>query len=640
MQQRQRTFSSTRTWVGFFIGLGLVGILSIPASGAIGQPSSSPHPRLFATDKRIDAVQAAIQNEGSHHQQAYTAMRARVEASSPNNLDAYGGGNYGYRRTWLAREAALLSLIASKPEAKSRYADKAFAALQAVFKGDHQDRYPHRGYGLSRAMMSMGLGIAYDWCYPAWSLKQRRWVKKKIEQALDAWPEYEHANLKDDRISNWVAVCRGGELVLMLAAREETERGTRYERLKQDLIRHMDNGFGSLGVSQEGAGYTEYPGTFLLPAIYATQQIGDNDLSVIASLRPWWKLAMYTHSFQPHSRKFLQTGVAHSTNFDEGWASLLLNQVPDPQLPQFVYWYDRHMGIKAPGEPREKFDADRAGTTWALLYYPKKVEAQDPTGIYPIGIGDNRGYYFFRNQWKNENDILASVMADTVHHGHAWDQPEALAINLMAFNTRFFGGPGKKRSDKFYSSLLVDGEYNFEHGSRYTGKKSHFEVNRQSGYAIVKGGGLYKQLGVSEATRHFHVDFSLESGQALITTMDRIRASTAHTYTWQANLGSEQGSDGISITQDREAGRPTFLLKGRNNGFVKGWVIHPRESSITDSEDPLQIKTEGQNEEIWLVLFVGQGVPPKAKVSGKGLESKVEITGKTVQWQKGRLEID
>jgi len=141
---------------------------------------------------------------------------------------------------------------------------------------------------------------------------------------------------------------------------------------------------------RQGHGYTEYAGGFLLPAAYACASVGDYDLVNVARTRPWWKLAMYTHSFQPHSRKFIMSGVGHSSNYDEGWASLQLTLVPGDQLPYFLWWYDRHMGRLAPGRSDEKFDCHRAGTIWSMLYYPEHIVARDPTGTYPISAGDSR----------------------------------------------------------------------------------------------------------------------------------------------------------------------------------------------------------------------------------------------------------
>ena len=73
---------------------------------------------------------------GSHHQRAYAALKARVDASDPWTLDAYFGGQpYGYMRTWFAREAAMVALV----ENDASYAEKAHNALVAAM--DPEDEF-------------------------------------------------------------------------------------------------------------------------------------------------------------------------------------------------------------------------------------------------------------------------------------------------------------------------------------------------------------------------------------------------------------------------------------------------------------------------------------------------------------------
>ena len=120
-------------------------------------------------------------------------------------------------------------------------------------------------------------------------------------------------------------------------------------------------------------------------------------------------------------------------------------------------------------------DGQRAGTVWAMLYYPTSLPVHpqpgaapawsrippfgDPTGILPVMTYDQHGRVYFRNRWKDEHDIQVSINADTHRHSHAWDMPEATAINILAGNNRFVGGPGKAggnpKKDPGTSSLVL-----------------------------------------------------------------------------------------------------------------------------------------------------------------------------------------
>jgi len=546
----------------------------------------------------VEAIQEAIQQTGTHHHAAFEALEWRV---MQQDLSVYGSGINRYNRSYLAQEVAFLSLMSQQPKVQKQFAQMAFEAIKGIYETPEQERLPHTGYGLSRAMMQQALAFPYAWCGGHWSKSQRKYVEGKMAEALDAWLTYDHANFWNEKGSNWVAVCRGGELILLLAAGEKEQRKERYDFLIEQLSTHMRHGYGSLGVSQEGMGYTEYGGQFLLKAIVAAASMGDSTLFQQAQNHSWWKLAMYAESFQPHSRKFLMTGVAGTSGPDEGWASLLFNIVPPSHLPHFQWWYDRHMGQLAPGSIQDQFDSNRAGTIWSVLYYPLGITAEDPTGTYPASFRDDHGYYFFRNRWKDENDILFSIMADSHHHGNAWDQPEVFALNLMAHNSRYIGGPSKERKDSLYSTLLVDGRYNIEGSVRLTGKEVKWDSKQNAAFATIDGGQLYDSLGVGFAQRICAVKF-LPDNRAIIALMDTLESLGSHRYTWQLNLGDEQTSDSVAVQVDGHR----FQLKGRN-GQVDGWVVAPSSAKILPKTDPFQIEVEADSTRIMVIMHVHSG---------------------------------
>lgn len=564
---------------------------------------------LFLSKYKLKEIRKAVEQSGSHHQLAFQALKERVDQ---NNLSVYGSGVNTYNRSYLAREAAFISLISNKPKVKKHYADLAFDTIKSIYENPEQERYPHEGYGLSRAMMGLGLALPYAWCRESWSQQQQQYVNSKIEQALNLWPEYEHANFGDERGSNWVAVCRGGELILLLAAEQKEKWRKRYEFLVEQLLIHMQNGYGNLGTTQEGMGYLEYGGTFLLKAVFAAASAGDSTLYQEAQNHQWWKLSMYAESFQPHFRKFLMTGVAGSSGYDEGWASLQLNLAPETELPYLTWWYDRHMGKFAPGSLQDKFDSDRAGTIWSVLYYPVGLTPKDPTGIYPAGIADDHGYYYFRNRWKDENDILFSIMADEHHHGHAWDQPEVFALNLMAYNTRFVGGPSKERSDDLYSTLLIDNKFNIEHSVRLLGKTVDYKIEKTDGSVLIDGGELYKQLGADDAKRFCRIEF-FGQNKALIAFIDSVASDEKHQYSFQLNLGDDNNDDQINSQAVNEEALHTFKLEGRN-GNVSGNVVTSDDVTIQIG-DPFRININGKSTTLVTVLYLTDEENPEWNVT-------------------------
>jgi hypothetical protein len=376
-------------------------------------------------------------------------------------------------------------------------------------------------------------------------------------------------------------------------------------------------------------------------------------------------------------------------------ASLVLKTVPAEQMPYYLWWYNRCEGIHRPVEGVLKFDSHRGLMPYALLCYPIGVQEKDPTGVFPTSYySELRGFAFFRNRWKDADDIQVSISADAYTGGIGWDTCGTMGLNLVAFNTRFFGQPDKGGSVAAYSTLLVDGKNTA--GKAALGKADTHEPAKDGGYTIVDGGTVYTGLGCESAKRHLLVKFAADKSEAVLSTLDRIQSATQHTYTWQGNLGDQNNNDGIVATSGQEVGRPMFLLKGHNNGFVKGWVVHPADAKVSIVEtrvvrkkadpqpkevpekqgakieapsldeaggansgggialeaptpkktavvapkpeeveivrDPLQLTVKGDNADIWVVMFVGQGVPPEATVAGNGLDSVLNVAGRKVRF--------
>lgn len=219
----------------------------------------------------------------------------RVESEDISQFDATDD-NWNYARSYLAQAAAFCYQVTGE----AGYADIAYRTLQDIHENpDPDERLPESGaHGLSRATVGLGFALAYDWCFEAWDAEQRAYILDRVEAGLDMWEDFSHPNLGADRGSNWVAVCRGGELMMILAAGLEDERAERYEMLQTELLRHIEGGYDSLGASQEGIGYEGYGGIFLLPAIYAARDVGEEMLwNAVNGERAWYKMAMYAGSF-------------------------------------------------------------------------------------------------------------------------------------------------------------------------------------------------------------------------------------------------------------------------------------------------------------------------------------------------------
>ncbi len=606
---------------------------------------SSPR-NLFFTEAELADVQAAIQVSGSHHSQAFAALKQRVDqavAMGNNGWQVYdenfSDNNWNYARAWLAREAAFLYRLTGQ----SLYAQTAYNSLQQMYDNpDPDDRLPDRGYGLARAATGMGLALAYDWAFEGWTAQQQQYVHDKIIEALDAWPSYGHANLSSGGGygSNWVAVTRGAETVMMLAVAEENNRATRFNDLRFWLNEHIKTAYGDIGLSQEGGGYIAYAGGFLVPAVYALENTGLSDFTQGSTTSDvfdtftgvdFWQLPAYLGAWDADQTS-LQTGVSWIGFDPEGWTSLLLDSVSAADLPYYRHIYDAYRGIHNPASGDAKFDQRRSGTVWSLLYYPTEGTAADPNGVLPHGVQDgDKGGYFFRSRWQDTNDVLVAMLGGYEHHRYAWDQPEAFSLRLQAYETYFLGGPDRNTDSRYHTKLLVDGQVGNDSNTADR-SRAFFETYATGGYAVVDGGELYRQLGVASASRHLLTDFSGNVGSALLSTLDQIDSVQSHIYTWQASLGTSIDQGGVtSVTTSTEAGLTTFLMRGQQDSYLKGWVITPDTVTISAADpnvgnSPLKIETSRTDDaDIWITMVVGTGTAPTAQVTGSGLNTQLQL---------------
>jgi len=587
------------------------------------------HPRLFVKANRVPELQTAVSGGSTHHVEAFEALIARVDQNDWTMYDEnLEDNNWNYARSWLAREAALAYLITED----TRYVTIAYDALESIYSDPDPDNLlPDTGDGLSRAMLGMGFALVYDWCYDDLTQAQRDFVFEKIISSLDAWPSYEYVNLGAPYVSNWVAVCRSAEMVLMLSAYEEANRAARFDSLTLFLDSHIVNAYGSGGMTQEGLAHCLYGGQFLIPAVYACADAGYGDLDSSFSSRPFWKLAMYGMSYTPE-KDILQSGVDPASANGQGWPSLLLNAVPVDSLAHYRHFYDRLEGTASPALTGSKYDFRRAGTVWSILYYPEQVSSIDPTGAFGVLHPDpDRGAFLFREKWEDSSDAMVSIVANENNAPYAWNSNEAFQINLIVHNTRFIGGPCKTTSSEVYSTLLVDGSHSAEGvDSGYT---EFFAQETNGGYVVINGGSQYQNLGIMSAKRHLKVDFSSGPGEPIISTLDKLRDESVHEYAWQINVGDELDDGAIIMSSGDEDGRPYFLLTAPNGSYTKGWILHPSDAVVLSS-DPLQVKTTSDDADIWIVMKSGTGTPTVGTVQGTGLSTVLTIDGKEVSYNE------
>ena len=601
--------------------------------------AQAPAPVLLTPD-RLARIQAGLADPNSHYALAFAQLKARVDSQDLAYFDATDT-NWNYARSYYAQAAAFVYRVTGDPV----YAELAYNTLVDIHEDiDPDGRLPESGnHGLSRATVGLGFGLAYNWAHDAWTQEQRDYVRGRVHAALNMWLGFSHANLGATRGSNWVAVCRGGELMMILGIGEQMTRFSRVNFLLGELGQHISNGHDAIGATQEGIGYTGYGGIFLLPAIFAAHDAGFDSLwnQIQTTPRHWFKKAMYSGSFAAvpegggvlEQRKVFQpSGVGGPNTNDEGWASLLLRSVPAEDMPHFLWWYDRHMGRLA--EPTDRpdlhFETRRQGTMWALLFYPDDVTPQDPTGERPLLITSDQGRHFMRARWQDAADISVSIHADLRHHSNAWAQSEAGQTGLIAYGATFFNGPRTDRTPDRYSRMLMNGQRGSDSDR---GRRKHMEEFDTGAYVVVDGFEQYRNMGVEGYERHLLVEFGdTADNNAVLAMFDRVEAFHENTYTWNANLGNPVADFGIVSSLGEDQGFPTFTLVAPNGGTVKGWVLSPGDADVSlVPGERLAIEKTTAAEDFFIVMSVEPETTPALEVLDHGLAGTIVRLGdKTV----------
>jgi PKD repeat protein/fibronectin type 3 domain-containing protein len=588
---------------------------------------------LWVDADRVAILRQLVADGTSHHGRVFNEMRTYLDnqhvdiITVPSRL----GSNWNYDRSYLAQQAALVALLSADPADRTLYAGIAYDALYAMYadpdSGGHQ--LLGNNQHLSKATVAMGFALGYEFAGEFWTSAQRDWVRGKMIEALDAWPSLGHTNFGGDFSSNWLAVVRGAEVCMLLAAGEESDRPLRYRNLRT-WLQNNANTHGPRGWGQEGNYYLAYGQIFALPAMQAMRAIGDPEMALALTSKQHHLVPLYGSMFS-EAFDTVNWGVGGSI-WDGGFASLQMAYAPEGEKAYVRWWFDRFMGVLNPAPDHLKFDRDRQGRVWALLAYPEHVAPADPAARYPVAIEDTGGFYM-RSGWNDVNDVLVFLGTDKAHYNRGWDAPDALSLVVLGQGNRYITGPGntahQASAKDLFSTILVNDAVP-ETGR--TGGSAYFALSDNAAYAIATGGNAYANMGVSTAHRHLLADFSGTSGSsALLSLRDKLRSSSgSHEYRWQINTG--QGQVAVQTLD----GRPAFTITyPGNDGYLRGWVVHPANATVQTAPNRLFFNTTATDADIWVVLAVGNGTAPAASISGSGLDASVTLNGTTLTWDEG-----
>ena len=547
-------------------------------------------PRLLIGESEVLDLRRVAPVKGSVHEEMLRRLCQRVEAgATPHGARVVQDG-----RAYPTTMAAFLYPMI----AELKYGAMAYDALRPVDEEAGQNTVlPGRGDGSARATVGAGPAHACDRRHDASSGERSRWMELILRASFDAWLTVSHASVEVGHPgSRWVAACRGGELMEMLALRPEKELAERHALIKRDLLQRMGN-FDDLDLLQEGIGNTAYSGTFLPRALFALRSMGHTDLEAEPARHTRWKLARYCGSFADEggAHAWLTLGVRNSGIGDEDWASLLLAFTPRDQVVAHKRWYKRHLGQLRAGSIKRRFDPEREGPVWVVVCHPTDVTERDPGGVHPAAVVGSGALTFNRNRRRNADDTLFSLHVDMPSHSHAQDQPKAFSDNLLAHRASSAGGAGKMQEPRNFTPLQVVEKQGDQTTRGTTGKRVSFTAIPRRGTAVVAGGSQDESLAVEG--KHIFSGKFLDGYPARVQIRNQVLSPTPHRDAWQMNVGDRTSNGGIRSTDD-------FVLTAAQ-GLVPGEELAPS-AARAEPDDRLSLDVDGMASDLQIDI---QGEP-------------------------------
>lgn len=585
--------------------------VAVPA-GFAAEPAVRPEgapPLVFATPERLAEIRELAGRPGSVHSEILAAMRARIEPGDPLAVE----GSYpNYRRSFFAREAAWLYLVTGE----EKFAKLAYSALRDVYDSTSpaDTARPDGGSGLQRAQTLSAFAMAWNWAWAGWTPEQRAWVEEKIRAGLDDYAKaLKHPNIRSPHVSNWNGVVAGGHIIALAASNTWRERRADWESSAKIVAGHIGS-LGDRGWLQEGPGYLSLSMENALPAALLLRDLGNPDAAKAVIDRNLHQIFLYAGGFDG-GQHALNWGVGAGYFPAGGTTNALLGLVPAADLPFYKWFYDRHRGPANPAPAAKKYDLHGGNGALAMIYYPEQIAARDPGEVFPPAVLDQQGGFLIRNRWRDAGDVIVGLWTDAVAQKNAWDQGDALHLNVLANGVNFGLGPGPVSAPdaRTFSSLLVDGK-SPPVGGR--GKAVSLAAGREGVYAVADGDKAYQALGV-KAARHLLVDFN-PGGPALVSTLDVLASDAPHLLAW--NLYAP----GLKLTSGTHDGLPWVQAESPESGaFLRAWAVTPGATARLE-KDSMRLEWNAASGQLWVVCEVGKGGSTPSlpvKESANGAES-------------------
>jgi len=392
-------------------------------------------------------------------------------------------------------------------------------------------------------------------------------------------------------------------------------------RLRQAQHENEDyftRGLGDFGWNQEGEAYTRHAIRLGIPFAHCYRNVFGIDVYGAERLGKMMALCTAATVFSENGARMQSFNVGGGAMAPDLY-SCAFGFVPAELQPVVLGAWKKSMALAAADKLKDPHGivATHDGISRAMRFinYPLDMKEKSPeTALDRVTVDKQKGGYVFRNQWKDKDDFVVQLFANSNMPGGTWSSCQGGTFRITGLGHYWvvrgqsFGNGASGRSLRDYSLYqnMVDvGGHNL--GGAPQAWTTHFARSEDgSGVVSLDMDEIYihldkkktkrrgrthwktvgnKDLGI-KAVRSFAVDYSGASGvPCLVAVADRL-TGTSGTNTWQITLprAHEAAADGRS-----------FTIKAGTGETLKGTVVLPANPkvSVVDHQHRHEINYHG-----------------------------------------------
>lgn len=522
------------------------------------------HPRGVITSSEVSGLRQQL------HQSPYQSMFRNIHETVESLTKEAKTDSNVYTISFLMVNQAILHLLSEKPE----WAKKAYNNYRILYH-DSSILNNSVSFGLTRATVLYNMALTYDFCFNAWNLPERKTASQHLFELMYSVNASMGYSANYALASNWMGV-RYGSVILAAAVYDDYQ--TEADAHKQPrslpflwdasrrLREHFDASLTSNGWHMESKGYHSYDWQFSIPAVIALQnryQLSEYELHHYApeALHSLHGIATSTVNIKYPGGKGIQPDFSdNAPSTGLRLFNLGLAAYPDKQLP-YIKWMHQYLYDSTP------YHDKRGSLLYALIAYPENMLAQNPEKAGWLNyVDEEMGVVLFRNQFKNEADIVAAFKTTNIRpQGHTG--ADNLGFRIIGLGSIWAVGGGRTNWVKGQTTLFPHKQFKKIRNQRpnKTGNLLNYTTNKDgSGYAVGSG----SCMGVRNHKRYFWADYNQTSGaEAVFAVLD----SSDNGKYWRLNTPE---FNTINLHNDG------FTLTAPNNNSLKATVVFPENPSI------------------------------------------------------------